>query len=130
MTRECGDCTLCCKLLVIPELGKRANLWCPHCEQSMGCLIHEELIFPNSCKEFDCLWKQGYGTEDMKPSKSKVVMGCTTDGVNLVLYVDTTRPNAWETPKFNTIIKEFFKIGRKVFIVLGRKRQMLTGVPK
>src|SRR5262249_20143690 len=31
LQRQCGDCSLCCKLLNVPEVGKPANDWCPHC---------------------------------------------------------------------------------------------------
>src|SRR6516165_9574581 len=38
--RECGKCSLCCKLLPIRELNKPIDTWCPHCRPGHGgCTI-------------------------------------------------------------------------------------------
>jgi hypothetical protein len=29
--RACGTCTLCCKVVAVPELEKAAGEWCKHC---------------------------------------------------------------------------------------------------
>ena len=36
--RQCGDCSLCCKVLGIPELNKPKDAWCPQlCAAGTGC---------------------------------------------------------------------------------------------
>jgi hypothetical protein len=40
MTRSCGSCTLCCKLMpVLLDDGedKPAGEWCKHCTKGVGC---------------------------------------------------------------------------------------------
>jgi hypothetical protein len=38
--RECGKCSLCCKLAPIRELNKPIDAWCPHCRPGHGgCTI-------------------------------------------------------------------------------------------
>src|SRR5258708_27094970 len=39
--RECGSCTLCCKVYNIPEIGKAAGKWCKHCTPGKGCYPRE-----------------------------------------------------------------------------------------
>jgi hypothetical protein len=52
--RECGDCTLCCKVMAIEQLAKPASSWCPHCKPGHGCRIYPER--PDECRSFNCLW--------------------------------------------------------------------------
>jgi len=126
--RECGDCTLCCKLLAIPELGKRKDVWCPNCDQSGNkCMVYETR--PDSCRAFDCLWLHGYGGEELWPRKSHIVMGTTiNEECNLVLYVDKFYKDAWRKEPWDSFINSFLKkTGKKVFIVCGDKRTVLFG---
>ena len=39
MNRQCDDCSLCCKVLVIPELDKPKDKWCPNFVSGTGCGI-------------------------------------------------------------------------------------------
>src|SRR5262245_34979797 len=53
--RQCGDCSLCCKLLNIDELNKPANTWCQHCRPGKGgCSIYADR--PPDCRTFACGW--------------------------------------------------------------------------
>jgi hypothetical protein len=118
--RSCGSCTLCCKLMAVPELGKRQNMWCPHCEIGKQCLSYEKR--PPSCVDFNCLWLQGYGDEALRPDKSKVVIGATINGDGIVFYVDPSRPQAWQQPTFKTMIEKLQSKKILVYIVVGRER--------
>src|SRR5580698_7880286 len=53
--RECGSCTLCCKVYHVAEIDKVAGKWCQHCKPGSGCAIHDSL--PKQCAEFNCLWR-------------------------------------------------------------------------
>ena len=35
--RECGSCSLCCKVYNVPEIEKPAGKWCRHCTPGKGC---------------------------------------------------------------------------------------------
>lgn len=63
--RTCGDCTLCCTLCHVPELGKVEGEFCAHC--LAGCAIYDTR--PSSCQEYACAWLQGLVPEFMRPDK-------------------------------------------------------------
>jgi hypothetical protein len=69
--RDCGDCGLCCKLLKIVELDKPMFCWCPHFIIGKGCDCYDER--PQSCRDFDCLWRLEQIPENMSPLRTKVV---------------------------------------------------------
>ena len=37
--RQCGDCSLCCKVLGIPELNKPKDEWCPNFAAGIGSVV-------------------------------------------------------------------------------------------
>lgn len=96
--RECGECTLCCKLLGVDELRKPVNKWCPHCDVGKGCLIYEDR--PQSCRDFMCLWKFKKSLPVwMFPAHSKCVLYPNVLGTQLGVLVDPGRPDAWREPR-------------------------------
>ena len=42
--RECGECTVCCKVLLIddPEFQKLPGVLCPNCKAGAGCQIYDD----------------------------------------------------------------------------------------
>ena len=76
--KECGDCTLCCKLMGVyedtpVELAKPPGVWCEHCDVGKGCKIYDNK--PTACVMFECLWLQHQEmVEELKPNRSHVVM--------------------------------------------------------
>src|SRR5450432_912545 len=86
-SRRCGTCTLCCKVLTIPEFGNPSGQWCPHCVQGRGCTIYPN--WPNECRAFQCgylMWPE-LG-EHWRPSRSKLVVAFKPDGMEIVFHVD------------------------------------------
>jgi hypothetical protein len=61
--RSCGGCTLCCKLVPVEEIGKKAGHRCKHQRHGRGCMIYA--VRPISCREWSCMWLTG--TENDKP---------------------------------------------------------------
>lgn len=55
--RICGPCTLCCKVLGIPEVPTPADVWCPHAHKGNGCDIYADR--PEPCRSFVCAWLAG-----------------------------------------------------------------------
>src|SRR5207245_429253 len=45
--KQCGECSLCCKVMGIPELGKPKDASCAHIVAHKGCAIYGER--PPSC---------------------------------------------------------------------------------
>jgi hypothetical protein len=92
--RECGTCTLCCKVYNIPEINKPAGKWCKHCLPGKGCSIHDKL--PHQCATFNCRWR----TEEAmlphwKPELSKMVVTVHPRNGYIYIRVDPGTPSAW-----------------------------------
>jgi hypothetical protein len=73
--RECGGCTLCCKVMGAPPdsaafIGP-SGTWCEHCDVGVGCRIHAER--PDVCRAGGCLWLAGAFGERDRPDKTGVV---------------------------------------------------------
>lgn len=125
--RRCGTCTLCCKLLTIPEFGNPSGEWCPHCVKGKGCGIYPD--WPEACRTFFCgylMWP-ALG-EHWRPSHSKLVVAYKPDGREIVIHVDPGFPNAWRAEPFYTEIRNmaantdgtysvFVQTGRKIIVV-------------
>lgn len=95
MPRECGSCSLCCKLIAVVELTKIEGSWCAHCKPgNQGCQIYENR--PSSCRGFECGWLQtdDFGPE-WKPTSSKMVIAAEGEGNRLTIYVDPSFPTNW-----------------------------------
>jgi len=122
MTRECGSCTLCCKLLGIKELKKPAGVWCNLVQIGTGCGQYETR--PQSCRDFSCLWLQGVLPLELKPSEVRAVFSMTTDNAKIVVFVDPGYPDA---PKTGELGRTLHRISTKVpvIVICGDKRKML-----
>jgi hypothetical protein len=121
--RTCGTCTLCCKILSVPEIDKPEGRWCPHVRQGKGCGIYAER--PRQCRTFDCLWllDPALGPE-WKPEKAKFVFS-KFDKTRLVAVCDPAAPNAWRGPAYYPQFKRWAQlaaqIDRQVLVHSGRK---------
>ncbi|WP_146686454.1 hypothetical protein [Bradyrhizobium canariense] len=92
--RECGTCTLCCKVYHVPEIGKVAGKWCQHCTPGTGCAIHE--TSPAQCRDFNCLWRtEATLTPAWKPERSKMVLSIYPLNGFMYVQVDPGAPSAW-----------------------------------
>ncbi len=77
---ECGNCTLCCKELFIPETDSKEGDLCQHCEEGVGCKIYSER--PEACQIFECCWKQmKIAAEDLRPDVCGVLFEKYSDRV-------------------------------------------------
>ncbi len=122
--RTCGTCTLCCKILTIPEFGNASGEWCPHCVQGKGCGIYPN--WPETCRTFQCgylMWP-ALG-EHWRPSHSKLVVAFKPDGLEIVIHVDPGVPHAWRAAPFYGEIRamaaQAARDGHKLFVQIGRR---------
>ena len=104
--RNCGTCTLCCKVVSIPELNKPVSKWCQHCLPGRGCGIHATRPFV--CRGAYCEWVicKGLGPE-WKPEKCKFVLFKTNGGRRLTAHVDPGYPSAWRKSPFYETFKQW-----------------------
>lgn len=87
--RECGDCSLCCKLLVVVELGKPGGVWCDHADPGKGCGAYQER--PQSCRVFACAWLRGELPDYWAPRRSRMVIGFREDDSGKVMEISVDR---------------------------------------
>lgn len=112
--RQCGGCTLCCKLVPVEEIGKAAGHRCKHQRHGRGCMIYA--VRPVSCREWSCMWL--IGTEDgspvdlSRPDHAHYVIDTVPDIIRatnndtgkvdqidvLQIWVDPKFPDAWRDP--------------------------------
>ena len=122
--RRCGTCTLCCKLLTIPEFGNPSGQWCPHCVQGRGCALYP--AWPDACRTFFCGYlKWPELGEHWRPSRCKLVVAYKPDGKEIVIHVDPGFPNAWRDEPFLSEIRAMAaqgaETGTTVFVQIGRR---------
>ena len=128
MSRDCGTCTLCCKVMGIVELEKPKGVWCDHAVPGRGCAIYDKR--PDSCRVFSCLWllDEQLG-EEWKPEKSKLVIVPDNDGRATRVYVDASSPEAWKREPYHRSLLDFMHKGmpegRLLFINVGDKHGLL-----
>jgi hypothetical protein len=84
MSRVCGDCQLCCRLLPTAEIDKPALLRCPHQKHGVGCAIYANR--PMSCQLWSCRWLMDQpGTRDLpRPDRANYVVDSFPDFITMV----------------------------------------------
>lgn len=112
--RQCGDCTLCCKLLPVRELDKGANTRCRHQRHHKGCSVYGKPDMPISCKLWNCRWIVEDDTADMRrPDRAGYVIdvlpdyivvrqdddGSTINVPVIQVWIDPARPELWRDDK-------------------------------
>lgn len=120
--RSCGTCTLCCKLMRIPELDKPRLKWCANCEVGEGCRIYPDR--PGSCRAFYCGYLVfPYLDERWFPAKARIVIGF--EATRLAIHVDPARPAAWRQEPFYSQIRSWVQQGahsrRQVLVWQGNE---------
>jgi len=120
--RQCGECTLCCKVLALEEPAKPANSWCPHCKPGHGCLIYANR--PAECRAFSCLWLvNDLLDQHWKPSKSRLVLTTSEDGIEV--RCDPGFPDAWRKEPFRSEIQQWAVFGEArdltVIVIIGER---------
>jgi hypothetical protein len=125
--KNCGECTLCCKVMAVETLEKPAGAWCRHCRPGHGCLIHPER--PAECRDFGCLWLTDarLGPE-WKPGKSKLVLTTSEDGIEV--RCDPGFPEAWRKEPYHSQIRQWAASGEArdvtVLVVINERMILVT----
>jgi len=81
MTRQCGDCQLCCKLLPVKSLAKLAGQRCSHQKHHKGCAVYKQLgrVSPE-CRLWNCRWLVADDTAELsRPDRSHYVLDLMPD---------------------------------------------------
>lgn len=104
--RSCGSCSLCCKILDIPELDKPSGRWCSHCKPGKGgCEIYSDR--PLVCRAFGCQWlADGSFGDHWYPVCSRMVLRMLPNSqegsspLRLHVNVDTAYRGAWRAEPY------------------------------
>ncbi len=115
---NCDSCTICCKVMKISALDKPGNVWCQHCKIGVGCGIYESR--PEACRVYECVWLKSQRFPNpiplaLRPDKSRVVIGTTNNGDDVVLYVTPDRPDAWSKGEFGKLVSQWRSRGMTMF---------------
>ena len=112
--KDCGECSLCCKLLDVPGLAEPGQ-WCPHCQPGKGgCLIHDDR--PEICLGFDCFWRAESWPDWLRPDRSKVIFEALPGVKTILISVETSTPNAWKDGKIIEVIMKLQSKGRPLVL--------------
>lgn len=129
--RQCGSCTLCCKVLEVTDLGKPLNTVCNHIQAGGGCEIYSER--PRQCRSFSCAWLQGHLDDDWFPETAGMVAHFGLDSLNV--QVDLAAAERWrEEPCFSKLCELSLK-GLRVseghpyatLVMVGNDKYLLLG---
>ena len=104
--RECGTCTLCCKVAAVEEFDKPNGVWCSHCVSGKRCTTYDTR--PSSCRDFYCQWRveQRLGAE-WKPDRAKFALIKTMGGQRVTALVDPGYPTAWRRSPYYETFKQW-----------------------
>ena len=128
--RNCGSCSLCCKVLEVMDVDKPVNTVCKF-STAGGCTIYNER--PRMCRSFSCAWLQGHVDDDWYPEDAGIVLHFSLDALNV--QVDIENPDRWrEEPYFSKLCELSLK-GIKVgggrsyatLVIVGDEKYMLLG---
>jgi hypothetical protein len=127
--RECGDCSLCCRLLPVPPLEKGANQRCQH-QRHTGCRVYHKAGMPPECALWNCRWLVNDDTADLsRPDRSHIVIDIMPDFVTMTdhagvatqieviqCWVDPRHPDAHKDPKFRAYVFRQAQRGKAALI--------------
>ena len=121
--RDCGTCSLCCKVYDVPSVQSVAGVWCQYFKRGTGCSIHATR--PQHCRDFFCDWILHPELPDTwKPEIAKFVL--TTDPAtrNMIVQVDPGARGAWRAEPYYSQIKAWSRLAleqkRSVFVFVNK----------
>jgi hypothetical protein len=124
LNRQCGDCSLCCKVIAVTELNKHAGEWCKHVKPNkQGCTVYD--MRPESCQGFQCGWLLGWIPDEYSPRKARVVFMGDDDERVLTVFEDPKGPSPTDEPKLKKVLSEMLLKGSVLVIVRGEQRRVV-----
>ena len=103
--RTCGDCTACCTVGAVPEIGKPPRTPCRFLiSEKGGCGLFNDPMRPKVCHGFLCEWMRGAGSERDRPNKSGVMISVNEMNGGRWVFVVELWKNAYRTTGANVIL--------------------------
>lgn len=130
MSRQCGECTLCCKLIPVEEINKERGKWCKFAKSHKGCMVYHKPAFPLSCGVWTCLWQSGQIPEWAWPHKIHCVFDIAMETLSVTdnktgktehlqamqCWVDDKYPEAYRSKEARWIIEQAAQRGYPTII--------------
>lgn len=140
--RECGDCQLCCRVMPVKDLGKKANERCKHQKFGKGCMVHNKPEMPRSCRLWNCRWLAGSIPDDLsRPDRSHYVIDIMPDYIILEqdgmkanmqvvqIWIDPKYPDAHRDPALRRWLAEIGKKEWTAALIRYNERDAMTLFP-
>jgi len=128
--RECGSCSMCCKLPGIPFLDppKPAGQWCRHCQPGRGCGIWSAR--PEGCIRFNCDWRKNARLGDeWRPDRCGFLLTRTSETSPYEVLVEPNRSDAWRKEPYYSGLRRVAALvaeyGLPVIVVAGSRHWIL-----
>lgn len=149
--RQCGSCTLCCKLLPVsegntkssrhlPVFEKPANTRCQHQRHGVGCKIYDRR--PMSCRVWTCQWLAGgEATRDLpRPDRCGYVIDIAPDLITFnmpngpkkvpVIQIWTSWPDAHRDPALRAFLEvRAANLGMAALVRLPDQKTAIAMIP-
>jgi len=118
---KCGDCTACCSIFSIPELGKPIHQLCKN-NICNSCIIYKTR--PKACIEFVCAYIHNNWPVNLRPDKSGVVLVAYKgkEGYEALRIKDKVSDDIWD------VIKRIKAKNKNVIIkgIDARKKELVA----
>ncbi len=128
--RECGTCTMCCKVMTITYMDppKPGGKWCQHCSPGKGCAIWQNR--PQGCADFNCDWrKNAQLNDDWRPDRAGFVINQAAAHLPYEIIVDPGRPDAWRKEPYYSVLKSACLIAARnrtaMMVLVGHRRWLM-----
>lgn len=143
--RPCGSCTLCCTVMPVSEIGKKAHERCKHLgSAAKRCKVYATR--PRSCEVWWCMWSVNHDMPaSLRPDYSRVVVdleperlvkrdadtGLDENIPAIVVWTDPKYPDAYQAPDFLKALEGMCnKIGGPALIRIDSNNGFVLYPPK
>jgi hypothetical protein len=144
MKRQCGDCQLCCRLLPVPPLGKKAGENCRYQKFHKGCTVYHKPGMPPECAIWNCRWLVNDDAADLaRPDRSHYVIDIMPDFITVrqdetgvdqniqvvQIWIDPRYPDAHRDPNLRRWMVRRAEEGKAAIIRYNSKEAIVIFAP-
>ncbi len=109
----------------MPDFDTGPGERCPNLSSGCtACGIYETR--PQSCRQFECLWLQGFGSESERPDRSRVMIATLKDGLAVLWLLDGRSADRKLPTWYRKWIRLEHRGGRSVMVIDGVHGERVT----
>ena len=142
--RQCGDCQLCCKLLPVPPLEKKAGERCKHQKFGKGCAVYRKPGMPMECAMWNCRWLVNDDATDLsRPDRAHYVIDVMPDFITInqdetgltqniqvvQIWIDPKYPDAHRDPALRRWMSRRAEEGKAAIVRYNAKDAIVIFAP-